>query len=268
MEDGSHHLRMKGFVAFEFNAQPATWRPHVSSIFKNVPEVASKLHLLLHSSQGWQREVQVVHTNGECERVEGGPGFDMQACLEREARKTNLYYHLSEFSIDLGPAAAVDFFLMVQGWPRRVSIKRQLQAALAGPPAEAGTGAVAGAQPPAVYRALPCLFNVRASVAARILAWQDDYHRPLGLAGTVMYVLPKDEVELAAQPRIRELVAAGRLTLVLWDDFAPFKVRAQECCRLMLVVVVLRKMPVFVACSGLSAGQFGCCRAGDILMSL
>ena len=200
--------------------------------------------------------------------MEGGPGFDMQACLEREARKTNLYYHLSEFSIDLGPAAAVDFFLMVQGWPRRVSIKRQLQAALAGPPAEAGTGAVAGAQPPAVYRALPCLFNVRASVAARILAWQDDYHRPLGLAGTVMYVLPKDEVELAAQPRIRELVAAGRLTLVLWDDFAPFKVRAQECCRLMLVVVVLRKMPVFVACSGLSAGQFGCCRAGDILMSL
>ena len=133
-------------------------------------------------------------------------------------------------SLDFGPTAAVDFDLLVQGWPRRVSLKRQLQAALAAPPAEAGAGGGAGAgtgPPPPVYRATPYFYSLEAGTAGAILAWLDEYYQPLGLAGTIMYVLPKDEEELAAQPRIRELMAAGRLVLVLWDEFSWYEVRSR-----------------------------------------
>jgi hypothetical protein len=52
-----------------------------------------------------------------------------------------------------------------------------------------------------------------------IASWSDEYHAPLGLAATIMHVLPRDAAALAQQPAVQELVAAGRLLLVLWDQF-------------------------------------------------
>ena len=50
------------------------------------------------------------------------------------------------------------------------------------------------------------------------------YHAAVGLRGALLYVLSKDVAALESNPVIGMLVAARRLTLVLWDDFAWLRV--------------------------------------------
>lgn len=221
-EDGAYHLKMKGFVAFEFTSPPVHWGAHNHTL-RNVPEIASRLRMfLVHNStagSSWQSELTLEMSNINCEKMtKDDPAFDFKACIAAARRKpTSRFYNLADISINLGHTTAVDFGLAVHGWPRGASLKAQLQAALAAPPAQSDG-------PQLLFRALPYLSTIGASQAARLVTWSNDYHEPLGFAGTVMYVLAKDAAELVAQPGIQALVAAKRLTLVLWDEFATYQV--------------------------------------------
>jgi hypothetical protein len=213
MEDGTYRLRMKGFVGFEATAKP----PKPGYTFKNVPEVSSQLRLYLRSAGGWQQEVAVELSDALCEWQPNKELF--QACLADAKRKSRTSYSLGDLSIDLGDTQALDIELLVQGWPRYVSLSAQLQAALGAPPADADGGGVR-----TLHRTLPYHASLPVPRLARILEWSEQYHTSLGFAGTYMYALPKDVAELEAHPGIRSLVARRQLTIILWDEFATYKV--------------------------------------------
>ncbi|KAL4423953.1 hypothetical protein ABPG75_001254 [Micractinium tetrahymenae] len=214
-EDGGHHLRARGFVAFMSINPPAHWREYYT--FRNPPEVATRLRLFLRSaSAGWQREVAVEFAYDRCQHHAGEPAFDFDACVAEMKGEAPYWSNLGLVDLDFGPAELADpnFQLLVGGWPRRVSLKAQLQDALAGPPAEPeGPG-------PKLLRAFPYFYTVDAAKTARLIHWSHRYHNPLGFDGVVMYVLPKDVRDMEAQKGLRALMADGRLTLVEWDEFA------------------------------------------------
>ena len=253
-------MRLKGVIAFEpIDSLPS----EVRYTFRNVPEVAHSLQLVLRSEAGgWQRDVPLTHTTGKCE-VMRGPNTekDLNVCSNRSSSRTSAFFQPSEFSLDLGPTDSPDFHLLVAGWPRRANLRRQLQLALHAPPAEAATA------PPRVVRVLPYLRSVPAAAVARILAWQEQYYAPLGLSGTVLYVLPKHLLDLEEQRDIQQLVAAGRLTLVLWDELAWYKVGACgcRCCRSPALACDRRQHRCRRARSSMHA-RLAACRVGESLI--
>lgn len=246
--DGGYHLRARGFVAFMSINPPEHWREYYT--FRNPPEVATRLRLLLRSAAGgWQREVAVEFAYDKCQRRSAEAGFDFEACVAEMKAEPPYWSNLGLVDLDFGPAEAVDpnFQLLVDGWPRRVSLKAQLQDALAGLPAEpegpgeppsqpygpphtndtvadaaAATAAAAdtAARPrPKLLRAFPYFHTVDANKTAKLIHWSHKYHSPLGFDGVVMYVLPKDVRDMEAHKGLRALMADGRLTLVVWDEF-------------------------------------------------
>lgn len=233
MGNSTYHLRLKGFLAFEPTVHPAHWKGtmHLDGFdtFFNVPEVAARLRLLLRSaSGGWERPLSLAFSQHHCEmfppwgqRTESGP--DHRACYAA-APLDKPAHSLADLSVDLGPTTGTDYELLVEGWPRRVALKAQLQAALAAPPAATEAGG-----PPPLYRSLPTSKApdkvIHPAKLARLLEWGDEYYEPLGLAGTHLYVLPGEVAELVAQQAVQRLLAARRLTLIEWDQFSWFKVR-------------------------------------------
>ena len=255
----AHHLRLKGFIAFEATKLPLKQR----YTFHNPPEVAHRLQLVLRSEAGgWQRDVPLTHTTGQCEKLgDFETDAELNACLNKTGDSTSALFQPSEFSLDLGPTDSPDFHLLVAGWPRRANLRRQLQLALRALPAEAATA------PPRVVRPLPYLRSVPAAAVARILTWQEQYYAPLGLSGTVLYVLPKELLDLEEQRDIRQLVAAGRLTLVLWDELAWYKVGACgcRCCRSPALACDRRQHRCRRARSSMHA-RLAACRVGESLI--
>lgn len=137
-------------------------------------------------------------------------------------KKIRGMYNLGDITLDFGAHASPDFELEVRGWPRSVSLRAQLHEALASAPAEEASS------PPAFVRALPFLYSMSDTDVgriARILERSHQYHAPLGMPKTLMYLLPKDVAAVTAG--LAELVHAQHLTLVLWDQFATFKVGSQ-----------------------------------------
>ncbi|KAL4423957.1 hypothetical protein ABPG75_001258 [Micractinium tetrahymenae] len=207
------------------------------------------LHIFLKALK-WPREVAVEFAYDKCQRRAGEPAFDFDACVAEMKGEAPYWSNLGLVDLDLGPAEVADpnFQLLVGGWPRRVSLKAQLQDALAGPPAEpegpgvppsqpygaprtqdaaanaataVGAAAGAAARPqPKLLRAFLYFYNVGAAKTARLIHWSHRYHNPLGFDGVVMYVLPKDVRDMEAHKGLRALMADGRLTLVEWDEFA------------------------------------------------
>lgn len=211
---------MKGFVAFE----AATFRRDFQKYtYHTLPEVASHLQLYVRSSlEGWQREVQVTFSDSYCEQWVHRPNFDFDECMKAPERKNSRMYSLGDVSIDFGPTQEVRYELLVNDWPRRVSLSAQLHTALLMPPASIEMDA------PSVIRALPTPMRwdiaIDASILARILSWSDDYYAPLGLNGTILYVLPLQLAELQVHPTIKTMVASNRLSLALWDDLTYYEV--------------------------------------------
>ncbi|KAL4423820.1 hypothetical protein ABPG75_001121 [Micractinium tetrahymenae] len=233
MPDGSHHLRARGFLAFEFTSAPAHWTCQYT--FHNVPEVAHAMRLyVIHHTLNWQREIAVEFSFDYCERQAWAnkAGFDYTSCVAALAAQRNrTWYNLGDIDLDFGIVLqgiegsnfeALDFDLRVDGWPRRANLKAQLAAALRAPPADAGDRAASG--PPAVLRALPYFYNsvVDADKTAWLLRWSDEYHATLGFSRSLLYVLPRDAAAFEAHPGIRALVEERRLALVLWDQHAGF----------------------------------------------
>lgn len=211
---------MKGFVAFE----AATFRRNFTRYtFHNLPELASHLHLYVRSAvDGWQREVSVAFSDSFCEQWSRLPEFNFSECSKAPERNDSAWYGLGDVSIDFGPSQEFRYELLVNDWPRRVSLMAQLRTALLSPPASIGPNA------PALIRALPTPIRwhqaIDASILARILAWSDDYYAPLGLDGTILYVLPLQLADLQAHSTIQAMIASNRLSLVLWDDLSYFEV--------------------------------------------
>ncbi len=56
-----------------------------------------------------------------------------------------------------------------------------------------------------------------------MLTWRAEHHVPLGISTTYLYVQPRNQAALAAQPFIQYLVAANQLRLVSWGDFSFYK---------------------------------------------
>ena len=212
MGDGSLHLLLKGFVAFEAASYPDTWP---KAQYRN-PGMMPTLRLLLASkvNQNWTGELSLHYGRNQ---TAGLPAAE--ACRALSAHPSNIRT-LLDIRVDLGPSPDPALDLVVHGWPRRVSLKAQLQQALASPPA-----LTASSGPPLLVRALPYFFGTPADQAALLLDWSNQYHEPLGFDGTIAYVLPDDASALSAHPRIRALVAARRLTLFLWDQFSAYSVR-------------------------------------------
>lgn len=93
--------------------------------------MATRLRLLLRSAAGgWQREVAVEFAYDKCQRRSAEAGFDFEACVAEMKAEPPYWSNLGLVDLDFGPAEAVDpnFQLLVDGWPRRVSLKAQLQA--------------------------------------------------------------------------------------------------------------------------------------------
>ena len=211
MEDGSLHLLLKGFIAFEATSYPDTWpRAHYHD-----PVMMSTLLLSLASqTTGHNWTLPLMWGN----QTAGVPAAE--ACRSLLADPPHLFRTLMDMRANLGASPDPALDLLVDGWPRRVSLKAQLQQALASPPA-----LTAASGPPLLVRALPYFFGLAGDQIAQLLEWSNQYHEPLGFDGTIAYVLPDDAAELSAHPRIRALVAARRLTLFLWDQFAEYPVR-------------------------------------------
>ena len=224
MGDGSLHLLLKGFVVFEAASYPDTWP---KGWYDN-PGMMPTLRLLLASkvNQNWTQQLELTNTcrppaqdgvpaaEEVCRAVLAGP-------MERNPWVPNIH-------VDLGPSPDPALNLVVDGWPRRVSLKAQLQQALASPPAlTAATG------PPLLVRALPYFWDTKADQAALLLDWSNQYYERLGFNTTIAYVLPDDAAALSAHPRVRSLVAARKLMLFLWDQFAAYPVR-RLCLELVL----------------------------------
>ncbi|KAL4434828.1 hypothetical protein ABPG77_005355 [Micractinium sp. CCAP 211/92] len=212
--DGGYHLRARGFVAFMSINPPEHWREHYT--FRNPPEVATRLRLFLRSAEGgWQREVAVEFAYDKCQRRAWEPGFDFEGCVAEMKAEAPYWSNLGIIDLDFGPAETVDpnFLLLVDGWPRHVSLKAQLQA-------RGGAAAASAARPrPQLLRAFPYFHTVDAVKTARLIHWSHRYHNPLGFDGVIMYVLPKDVRDMEAHKGLRALMADGRLTLVEWDEF-------------------------------------------------
>ncbi|PSC70646.1 sidekick isoform X1 [Micractinium conductrix] len=207
------HLRIKGFAAFDTVAPPVRRENYT---FAHVPEVYRHLRLGLRSaSGGWERKVALEYPFNRCELQSRSPGFDYAACLAAEKAKQWAQYPIPDISIDLGATSDTDYELFIYGWPRHVDLAAQLQEALARPPLRPFPP-----RPPSLYRALPYLSTIHPTRVARILRWSNQYHAAVGLRGALLYVLSKDVAALESNPVIGMLVAARRLTLVLWDDFA------------------------------------------------
>ncbi len=213
MDDGSLHLLLKGFLMFEATSYPEAW----PKLWYRNPSMISTLRLSLASktSQSWTR---VLSLHWSSEPVEVGEPAETD-CLAMPQDPPRFIKALLGIRVDLGTSPDPALDLVMGGWPRRVSLKAQLQQALASPPAlTAATG------PPLLVRALPYFVNTTPDHAALLLDWSSQYHEPLGFDGTIAYVLPDDAVALSAHPRIRALVAARQLTLFLWDQFASYPV--------------------------------------------
>ncbi len=217
MDDGSLHLLLKGFLMFEATSYPEAWPKK----WNYSPSMISTLRLSLASktSQSWTRVLSLLRPNQTNEaRVPAIEACHASLRSPPDFRESRL--DLLDIRVDLGTSPDPALDLVVDGWPRRVSLKAQLQQALASPPAlTAATG------PPLLVRALPYFVNATPDHAALLLDWSSQYHEPLGFDGTIAYVLPDDAVALSAHPRIRALVAARRLTLFLWDQFVAYPVR-------------------------------------------
>lgn len=241
--NSTYHLRLKGFVAFEPTVHPEHWKGkmHLDGLdtFFNVPEVAARLRLLLRSASGkWERPLSLAFSHHHCELFppwgqRTGLEADYRACLAAAATLEKPAHSLADLSVDLGPTNAADYELLVEGWPRRVALKAQLQAALAAPPA-----VPTDAGPPQLFRSLPTSKApdavIRPAKLARLLEWGDEYYKPLGLASTFLYLLPGEVAELAAQPAVQQLLAAQRLALIEWDQFSWYKVRCMATASLPL----------------------------------
>ena len=84
----AHHLRLRGFVAFEFINRPPGWR--APYLFHNPPEVGRTRGLMLRGSGSsaasgggggggaWRRRVPLEFLLKECEYRVREPGFDYQ----------------------------------------------------------------------------------------------------------------------------------------------------------------------------------------------
>ena len=251
-----HDLRLQGFVAFE---AAESLHDRVRATFRNPPEVAHSLRLVLRSEAGgWQRDVPLTHSTGGCEyKALHNPKADVDACFARASNNTGALLHPSEFGLNLGSTDSPDFHLLVAGWPRRANLRRQLQLALRAPPADTE------GPPFPVVRPLPYLRSVPAAAVARILAWQEQYYAPLGLSGTVLYVLPKELLDLEEQRDIQQLVAAGRLTLVLWDELAWYKVGVPQ---LPLASARLRPRTAALPLARSMRIRLAACRVGESLI--
>ncbi|KAL4434827.1 hypothetical protein ABPG77_005354 [Micractinium sp. CCAP 211/92] len=246
--DGRYHLRARGFVAFMSINPPEHWREHYT--FRNPPEVVTGMRLFLRSAEGgWQREVAVEFAYDKCQRRSWESTFDFEGCVAEMKAEAPYWSNLGIIDLDFGPAETVDpnFLLLVDGWPRHVSLKAQLQDALAWPPAEpegpgvpptqpygpphtrdaagdaaaaAGAAAGAAARPqPRLLRIFPYFHSVDVNKTARLVRWSHKYHKPLGFESVIMYVLPKHVRDVEAHEGLRALMADGRLRLVLWDEF-------------------------------------------------
>ena len=228
MEDGSLHLLLKGFSVFEATSYPDTW-PRAR--YHN-PGMLSTLNLSLASqtSHNWTRELSLHFWDNQttgvpaaegCRAVLAEPLGGRYAGAEAARLAAPVVQDsLLDIRADLGASPDPALDLIVDGWPRHASLKAQLQQALASPPA-----LTAASGPPLLVLALPYFFGLAGDQIAQLLEWSNQYHEPLGFDGTIAYVLPDDAAELSAHPRIRALVAARRLTLFLWNQFAEDPVR-------------------------------------------
>ena len=216
MGDGSLHLLLKGFVVFEAASYPDGW-PKQSY---NNPGMMPTLRLLLASkvNQNWTQPLELQYTCRPTaqDRVPAAKEICRTVLADPTARAP----WLLNIHVDLGPSPDPALTLVVDGWPRRVSLKAQLQQALASPPAQ-----TASSGPPLLVRSLPYFWDTKADQAALLLDWGIQYHERLGFNTTIAYVLPHDAPELCAQPRIQTLVAARKLMLFLWDQYATIPVR-------------------------------------------
>lgn len=231
MNNGTFHLRIKGFVAFEATTYPSNWTKYT---FHNIPEVATQLRLFLQSPvHGWQRELSITFSDSMCEQRVAFPTFNFTNCTKDEERMRSTWYALGDISADFGSTDDVEVELALNDWPRRVSLKAQLWAAKSAPPAQAY-----GVGKPALIRALPTPFlaeqTLDTTIMARLLKWSEEYYTPLGLDLTVWYILPSQLATVEAHPIIRALVAARRLTLVLWDEFSFYNVREMHVSGILL----------------------------------
>lgn len=270
MQDGTYHLKMKGFVAFEAASYPSGWK----YTFHNVAEIASLRLYVRFYKQGWQRELSIVLSDSICEQHAQLPNQNhkpsaFQACVDGMQQRNVKHYTFGDVSVDFGHTADVGIELLAHGWPRRISLEGQLQAALAAPPALADASSTA-----AFYRVLPTPMapqrTIKASVLARILRWGDDYYKPLGLKATVLYVLPSQVAELEAHPSIRTLVATKRLSLVLWNELSHYQVGVRYSAALMFLLMC--PVPVIDMVSQTADCSMRCCccmynRAGFIMMN-
>ncbi len=111
--------------------RPGNWHAHAPAPCRNPPEVATRLRLFLRSAEGgWQREVAVEFAYDKCQRRAWEPGVDFEGCVAEMKAEAPYWSNLGIIDLDFGPAKTVDpnFLLLVDGWPRHVSLKAQLQA--------------------------------------------------------------------------------------------------------------------------------------------
>lgn len=137
--------------------------------------MATQLRIFLRSTTGdWEREVPLEFAYDRCQRRSAEPGFDFDACVEELKAEPPYWANLGIIDLDFGPAEDVDpsFQLLVDGWPRRVSLKAQLQA-------RAGWRAGAGCGPLRWQRRMRAVHPLPpAACRGRVLEWpRDAAHR-------------------------------------------------------------------------------------------
>lgn len=219
--------RMKGLALFEFVDYP----PHFLALgitqksgILNVPEMDSLRVGVRSEAQGWERSVALKRSMCSDRWIQHRrqPSKEYRACVAdaQNATTARNFYRMPDVYLNFGRLAnSTDVNLFVHGWPRFVSLAPLLAAAqtLPADPLQPPSS------PPTFVQHLPYPRGMAPELVAQVLTWRAEHHVPLGIPTSYLYVRPRDQAALAAQPTIRRLVAAGQLQLVSWGDFSFFE---------------------------------------------
>ena len=221
--DGRYHIR--GFVIFEFNELPPHFKSNVFQIrlgMFNVPEVFHFMRLSVRSNgEGWQKDVPL--NMPVCDGFWNSPGphpsRSFLQCIRDITNPDNHMprYPLTQIDFDMGPLHSTDVDLLVEGWPRIVSLAELLQGAV--PMPQHHVPALPFSRP-TIINHIACLYKVDVPFVAQMLTWRAEHLAEVGVETTFLYVKSRYAPALASNSVIQSLIARNQLRLVVWEELS------------------------------------------------